>query len=211
MAITSYAELQTALDNWLNRSDLSSRTPEFISLAEAKFNRRIRNPEMLTRDDTFTVASQYETLPTGFLSAERFVLLTNPDVELNYVTPEELSEKKFVLRNTAKPIYYTVIGDSFEFLPEPADTYTASLLYYKRLDGLATTDPNWLLTNHPDIYLYGALCEAEPYMRNDERLPVWKSLLAEALQELEREGQRKKHSSTPTMRVPAIGQYGNHH
>jgi hypothetical protein len=31
MAITTYAELKTAAANWLSRSDLGSRIPEFVS------------------------------------------------------------------------------------------------------------------------------------------------------------------------------------
>lgn len=205
MAITTYAELQTAVGNWLNRSDLTSRIPEFIDIAESSFNRTIRTPDMLTEDTSFTVNSQYETVPTDFMEARRFMLQTNPDIELDYLTPEELAEKRFHLRTSAKPVYYTVIGGQFEFLPEPADTYTATLLYYARMDGLATTDPNWLLTDHPDIYLYGSLVAAEPYVMNDERLPVWRAQLDRALAELHRAGNRQHTGSTPSIKARAIG------
>ena len=43
MAITTYAELKTAIANWLNREDLTSVIPDFISLAEADFNRKLRH------------------------------------------------------------------------------------------------------------------------------------------------------------------------
>ena len=42
MAIGTYAELQTAVANWLDRDDLTDRIPEFIALAEAKMNRVLR-------------------------------------------------------------------------------------------------------------------------------------------------------------------------
>ena len=41
MAITTYSELQTAIDNWLARTDLAGRSPEFIALAEARMNREL--------------------------------------------------------------------------------------------------------------------------------------------------------------------------
>ena len=47
MAITAYAELQTATANWLDRTDLTARIPEFIELSEANFNRVIRSPDMV--------------------------------------------------------------------------------------------------------------------------------------------------------------------
>ena len=54
MAINSYSTLQTAVSNWLDRDDLSDRIPEFISLAEATFNRvlRIRAMETTLADTT---------------------------------------------------------------------------------------------------------------------------------------------------------------
>ena len=43
------------------------------------------------------------------------------------------------------------------------------------IPALATTDPNWLLTAHPDHYLFGSLVEAEMFGVNDERAPLWKA------------------------------------
>ena len=71
MAITNYGELKSAAAEWLDRSDLTSRIPEFVELAEARFDRVIRTPDMVTKDDSFTVDSQYETVPTGFLGGAR--------------------------------------------------------------------------------------------------------------------------------------------
>ena len=39
MAITTFSELKTAVANWLDRSDLTDRIPEFIALAEARHRR----------------------------------------------------------------------------------------------------------------------------------------------------------------------------
>lgn len=201
MAITSYATLQTAVANWLDRSDLTARIPEFIELFEARADRTIRHPDMLTRDDSFTVDGQYVALPTRFLSMRSFRLLSDPVVKLEYVDPEELAEKKFRIDSTGQPCFYTIVGGNFEFLPPPDGTYTASVLFYQGLAGLATTDPNWLLTSHPDIYLFGALLEAEPYLRNDERIPVWQSRLDRAIAELNLHGSRKQTGATPTMKA----------
>ncbi len=199
--ITTYAELQTEIANYLNRSDLTADIPLFIQLFESRFNRTIRHPDMLTRDDAFTVDSQYEDLPTRFLEARRFTLLTDPVVKLDFLDPEELSEKKFRLTSTGQPCFYTVIGGSFEVLPSPDSSYTASLLFYRGLEGLRTTSPNWLLTNHPDIYLYGSLVAAESFLRNDERVPLWKTFVDGALSELNKAGDRKKIGATPTMKA----------
>ena len=197
MALSTYTELQTALASWLGRTDLTSQIPDFVKIAEARFNREIRTPQMIERDEGFSVSGQYVSLPTGFLEALRLTLLTEPVTPVEYLTPEEMSVRRAGSYTTGKPRWFTVIGGSFEFLPAPDDTYTASLTYYKKLDGLATTSPNWLLTSHPDIYLFGSLVAAEAYVMNDERLPVWKAQVDEALASLRVEGSRREIGGTP--------------
>ena len=66
MAISTKAELHTAVANWLNRSDLTDRIPEFIALAEAQLNRNLRTREMLVRK-TSPLATQYVNLPPDYL------------------------------------------------------------------------------------------------------------------------------------------------
>lgn len=204
MAITSYAELQTAAANWLDRADLTSRIPEFIELAEARFNRVIRAPDMVTRNTSFTVDSQYETLPSGFLELIRFSISGAPNRHLEILTAEEMDEKREIHESSMEPRYIAVVGDSFEFLPTPDSTYTGLLSYYDAIDGLATTDPNWLLTSHPDIYLFGTLLEAAPYLKDDERVPLWESRLQKALSELHKMNDRKRFGPTPTARPRVV-------
>ena len=210
MAITTYDQLKDAVGNWLDRTDLDDRIPEFIELAEANFNRVIRQPDMITKNDSFSIAGRYTTLPTDTLEIVRIVLDLTPVVVLEYVTPEEISERRTYLTGTGKPIYFTTIGGSanqLEVLRSPDDTYTASIIYYTRIAALtdsATT--NWLLTNPPAIYLFGALVEAEPYLKNDERMPLWTSRLDKALNDLRLQGQRERHTASGLrMRSVALG------
>ena len=35
---------------------------------------------------------------------------------------------------------------------------------------------NWLLEMQPDIYLYGSLCQAAPYLGDDARIATWSAL-----------------------------------
>ena len=210
MAISTYAELQTATANWLDRTDLTARIPEFIELAEANFNRVIRQPDMVTKNDSFSIAGRYTTLPTDTLEIVRIVVDLTPVIVLEYLTPEEISERRIVMSATGKPYYFTVIGGSsnqLEVVPSPDDTYTSSIVYYTRIPALtdsATT--NWLLTAHPDIYLFGTLVEAEPYLKNDERMPMWTSRLDKALMALRLQGERELHTgSSLRMRARVLG------
>ena len=210
MAISTYAELQTATANWLDRTDLTARIPEFIELAEANFNRVVRQPDMVTKNDSFSIAGRYTTLPTDTLEIVRIVIDLTPVIVLEYLTPEEISERRIVMSATGKPYYFTVIGGSsnqLEVVPSPDDTYTSSIVYYTRIPALtdsATT--NWLLDSHPDIYLFGTLVEAEPYLKNDERMPMWTSRLDKALMALRLQGERELHTgSSLRMRARVLG------
>ena len=208
--VGTYAQLQTEIANWLDRTDLTATIPTFIELAEANFNRVIRQPDMITKDDSFSIAGRYTTLPTDTLEIDSIVLDLTPVVVLEYMTPEELSERRVSLTGGGKPYYFTTVGGStnqLEVLRSPDSTYTASIIYYTRIAALsdaATT--NWLLTSHPDIYLYGALVEAEPYLKNDDRMPMWTSRLDKALNDLRLQGQRERHTASGLrMRSVALG------
>ena len=200
MAITTYAQLQTATANWLDRTDLTSRIPEFIELAEANFNRVIRQPDMVAKDDSFSIASRYTTLPTNTLEIVRIVVDLTPVIVLEYMTPEEISERRIVMSATGKPYYFTTVGgatNQLEVLPSPDSTYTSSIVYYTRIAALSdSATSNWLLAAHPDIYLFGTLVEAEPYLKNDERMPMWTSRLDKALNALGLQGQRERHTAS---------------
>ena len=210
MAITTYAELQTATANWLDRTDLTARIPEFIELSEANFNRVIRQPDMVTKDDSFSIASRYTTLPSDPLEIVRIVLDLTPVIVLEYMTPEEISERRVSMSATGKPYYFTVIGGStnqLEVMPSPDSTYTSSIVYYTRIAALTdAATSNWLLAAHPDIYLFGTLVEAEPYLKNDERMPMWTTRLDKALMALRLQGDRELHTgSSLRMRSRVLG------
>jgi hypothetical protein len=210
MAITTYAQLKTATANWLDRTDLTDRIPEFIELAEANFNRVIRQPDMITKNDSYSIAGQYTTLPTDTLEIIRIVVDADPVITLEYLTPEELSERRATLSGTGKPYFFTIIGGSsnqLEVLRSPDQTYTSSIVYYTRIAALVNdSDTNWLLTDHPDIYLFGTLVEAEPYLKNDERVALWSTRLNTALSALRLQGERELYSGASLqMRARVLG------
>lgn len=178
MAIGTYSELQSAVSNWLDRSDLTSRVPEFITLAEDTINKRLRIRAMEQRV-TASVSSEYVSLPTGFLEMRNFQLNTSPKQTLRFVTPEYI-DTFWTGSTTNKPIVYTFIGGEIQLAPVPGGTYTAEMDFYEKWD-IATDATNWLLSNAPSVYLYGSLLQAEPFLKNDKRIPVWEQRFEKAL------------------------------
>lgn len=197
MAISTYNELLAAVENHLDRSDLDDRIPEFISLAEAKIARKLRIREMETEADVTTVAgTRTAALPTGFREVRRLYLNASPVQHLEYISPQDYW-RRFVSTQSGRPACFTVEGANFLFGPIPDAVYTAKCLYYKALDAVSSS-AHAVFTANPDLYLYGALTAAEPYIKNDKRLGVWKSLFDEIIFDLE--AQTKKHQGPMRVR-----------
>lgn len=188
MALTTYDELKTSLADWLNRSDLTSVIPDFIRLAEAQMERQLRTRQMIVRATaSFAAGAEYGTVPDDFLEAKAVKLDTNPVTSLTFQTIDALDQlSNTTYLSSGKPLYFTVVGNQFRLLPIPDGAYTADLVYYAKLTKLSSTvATNWLLTQAPDVYLYGSLLQAAPYLQDDARISVWSSLYMAGLDQLQ--------------------------
>ena len=196
MAISTYAELQSAVADFLNRDDLTAVIPTFISLAEAELNRKFRAAEMVTRA-TLTVNSEYLSKPADWKETIRYQLNTNPITVLEFVSPEEALIQKTKYSAPGQPLFFANIGTQYQHVPAPDTSYTAELTYYAKLPSLSDSNTtNWLLTNNPDIYLYATLIQSAPYIKEDERLPVWAQIFDRLAADFEVAQERAKTGSS---------------
>lgn len=181
----TYSELKSAIADFLNRQDLTSVIPTFIQLCEADLNRSVRHRLMLTRA-TATLDTPFTALPNDFLEAKNVQLNSEPVTSLQYVTMEHADLLRAGLYQTsAKPKYYTLVGNTLEAVPNPDNEYTIELVYYKQIPALSDSNTsNWLLASYPDVYLYGALMQAAPYLKDDERIAVWGPLYRQFISDL---------------------------
>jgi hypothetical protein len=197
MAISTYSELQTAVANWLDRDDLTARIPEFIALAEARFNRVLRLRSMEAKYTANTVASQRNlALPAGYIQMRNFQVNTSPLTTLSYVTPE-IYDRLWGGSTGGTPKFYTILANEVSFGPIPGSVMEVEMLFYKKFDNLSvTTTTNTLLTDSPDIYLYGSMLEAEPFIMNDERVPLWAAALDRAVSDMQEQDNKDRHSGS---------------
>ena len=208
MAINSFTTLKSAISNWLDRDDLSDQLPDFISLNEALFNRvlRIRPMETIVTDATVSGTKAYD-LPTGYVQMREIHLDTTPVTSLQYISPEMLY-RVWAGSSSGKPDSYSIIGDKIYFGPTPDSAYNYTMTYYKTFDALSdsnTTD--WVILNAPDVYLYGALLQAEPFLQNDQRIPVWERGLRQALSDLQSQDDKDRHSGSQLRVMNTSGYY----
>ena len=207
MALNNYANLKTAIANFLARDDLTSEIDDFIDLTEADFNRRLRIRAMETVDSAFTIDSETETIPTGFLQVRSFILTsTSPDRALVLMSPfHQANTQGF--NNVGNPQAYSVEGTNFRFSPVPSSAVTARLSFYKAFDSISsTTTTNHILTTHPDVYLYGALYFASTFIRGMDQGTViqFKTQYEAALKQVEDADDLDKYNGTPLVQRSGI-------
>jgi hypothetical protein len=214
MAIGTYDELQAAVANWLARNDLTDRIPEFIVLAEAKFNRELRCIQMERRStasvDLSSDEPEFITLPSNFQTMRRIRLSSvSGKPRLEFMSGAQADEFRYGIGNTAaQPRYFTMLGDEIELLPTPDLAYTVEMTYRSYLTPLSDAAPtNWLLTLAPDAYLYGALMESAPYMKEDARINTWSAGLGFAMDGLNNLSMEQANGSGPlVMRITGNAQ-----
>lgn len=203
MAITTYAELQSSIASWLNRegdTSLVAVIPDFIALAEAQIARDVRHWRQEKRVTT-SVNEQYENLPLDWLEMIQIQLTSGG--RLQVISADELQNRKESSLAARKPRYYRLTSDQIEFYPAPDSSYEVAMQYYARVPALTDTDTyNWVLTEYPDIYLYGALIHAAPYLIDDTRLNVWASLYQSAVDALNQDNEKSRVSGPLRMGTP---------
>lgn len=226
MAIAQYSDLNGAVSNWLyGRTDLTARVPEFIALAEAKFNRKLFCRQMEARSkvtlDTTLVDPEMVALPWDFQTMRRVrvlnaftptggVAVSKP--RLHFASGAQMDDLRDAHSTADVPNWFTIFGSELEVLPSPNANYLIEMVYRQNIPALNTTPTingilqplittNWLLTFAPDAYLYGTLMEAAPYLRDDDRISVWKAGVDGVIAELNALSQEATFNAGPlTMR-----------
>lgn len=169
----TYSSLQSKIADWLHRTDLTSAIPDFIAIAEARMNGELMARDMeSTSTLSVTSASAYVATPSDMLEVYRMQLSSSPYTTLQYMSPDKLAIK--YAGQSGPPERFTVVGGNFQFGPTPDGTYSVDIAYRGKLAPLSTvTTTNWLLQKWPYAYLYASLCASAPYLRDDNRVPMW--------------------------------------
>lgn len=180
MALATYSDLKSAIADWVERGDLTARIPDFISLAEAKLTRALDARTMETDVSlTATPGSRFIPLPANYRGWLGFWYVTSAgrSPDLDFVAPENMETSTVA----GLPRFWTVDGSQVAF-ERPCDSAYSFVIRIMGPLGLSDAAPtNMILTNHPDVYLYGALCEVAPYLRDAELQTLFETKFASAL------------------------------
>ena len=203
MALSNYTELKASVADWLNRSDLTDQIVDFIRLAEAELNRR---PEVVEQKfTTITLDGDPEALPSDCDEVESlFWNESEAHGAIELVSPELLARRQAEYNATGRPRFAAITdnGTKLRLAPVPEQAYTAIIQYRTFLTPLvsASQGVNWFLQKHPDVYLFGALAQSEPFLKNDERVATWERKYEKALGQIALKNERRKYANTPIVR-----------
>lgn len=194
MSLSTFDELKADIADFLNRDDLDTVIPKFIKLAEADMNRKLRHWRMERRSNA-TVDSRHTALPQDFIDAVRLQITSPGGVQrLELISNSELMDKRAVSDIAGKPRFYVINDGAIEMYPTPDQDYTLEIVYISSLPDLETNSTNWLLTYHPDCYLYGALLHSAPYLQEDPRTQTWAALYKNTVDGINLEDDKAKTS-----------------
>ena len=173
LAFDSYQALQTAIADWLDRSDLTGAAPSMIALAEARIAREITSVA-LEKSADLTAVDGVVTLPDdfGFAVAVRY--------NNRRTLPQTTVADALLISNAVEPHAFTQEVGALRLWPTCDATVT--LIYRPRLVNLSEANPtNDMLRLHPDLYFFGAMLFAEGYVANDSRAAGFAQLFEAAL------------------------------
>lgn len=189
--IQTYDDLKAAVGRWLHRNDLGTPAEDFITLFETRANRNLRVRQMETTQSQ-TVTTQSVALPADWLE-----LIGKPT--LGGKPQDFITRDQFKLLDGTVPVfesgYFSIFGATLRLNVDVSAGVTLAYDYYAEIPALSdTVQTNWLILAAPDVYLYGSLLEAAPYLNNDPRIVTWQGLLTAGLDALQTTGDKAKWS-----------------
>ena len=144
--ISTYAELQTEVNRWSHRSDMTARVPDFIALAEARMNDALILKDMEVEETlSSAIGANYVALPTGYVSPKKLWIII--DGERKEMWPVAVTALEYDTDNTI-PSKWAVDGANLRF-DVPADkVYSMPFRFVKKSnlsDSVTTLPPSWTI------------------------------------------------------------------
>lgn len=212
----NYTSLKASISDWIARTDLADATlDDFIDLAEARINRKLRVRAMEATYFRELDGDASAAVPEDWLQwRDAFLYQGTPDTEdtfnelanaitfpLNTATVGGAAES--FSRSAADGGSVTRIGSRFYVSGKPEGTYTLGGIYYAAfpaLTSLATT--NWLTDNAPDLLLAACMSEAAAYVKSERQMAYWTARYSSLIDELQDQDTREMWAGEPMVMRP---------
>jgi hypothetical protein len=178
-AVMTYDTLVENIQSYLERTDDATleKIPTFIMLAEQVIASQIKFLGNLTVNTSTMVQGEativkparwHKTVSVNItVDGQRRPVLLRRYEYLRQYWPDPAEEDT--------PLYYTDYDYTHWLVaPTPDAAYNFEVLYYERVQPLdSSNQTNWFTVYAPQALLYGSLLQAMPFLKNDERIPMW--------------------------------------
>jgi len=195
MALSTFSELKTSVANYLNRDDLTSVIPDFITLTENRINRELRSRANVSRVITTTTSgTDLYDFPADLieLRSVSYVSGSNKNA-LSYMTPESGTREYGTTANGA-PRAYSSLGKVIKLIPTPDAEYTIELIYYNQLASLSDSrTTNNILTEFPSLYLYGACLEGAIFLNDSDEITRFDAIFNRTLVSIQESEEKARY------------------
>ena len=198
---TTWTELKAELAVWMIRDDLTSIIPNAIGYAEAGFQKTVFSPE---REEQATIAftSEVANLPADFWGVRTAYWNGTSKVRLQQVTVSKLRED-YPTTATGTPVAFAIEGETMLLGPPPSSG-DVELTYWETIPVLSGSNAtNWLLTDHPELYVAASLAYLFRYTRHFDEAANWANATAAMIEQVNRSGRRRMTNSGPIAASPS--------
>ncbi len=199
----TYTGLLASLADWSDRSDMSAVFPDCVALFEANANTEGAIRTQFNRIETTQVtgiAQNYISTPSDFLAVDSAIIVKSGGQYESLTSFGSASAMYTAYPNSAlapsQPKGFINLASKLELGPVPDAVYSIRLYYYQKIPALVTNSSNWLLTNFPQIYLFGSLVASESYLGTDQAISKWGNLYDNAIQKLQGSVDRNKYGGS---------------
>jgi hypothetical protein len=177
----TYSSLVADISSYLERTDAATlqKIPTFIMLAEQQIALEIKFLGNLTVQENNMIANQpvIDKPARWRKTVSMNITVAGKRQPVLLRKPEYLREYWPDPTQTGIPAYYADYDYTHWLVaPTPSTDYSFEVLYYERVQPLdSTNQTNWFTIYAPQAMLYGSLLQAMPFLKNDDRIPLWKA------------------------------------
>lgn len=192
----TFAELKTAIADWMNRDDMAGIDAELVASAERRLTRDLfaGDREAVA---TLTATTGTVALPADFDGARTIWLDTTPRIVLEQMTLGQL-QYRYPTAETGRPLHFAIMGSTLYLGPAPSASTAIKLAYWQGIPALSDANTtNWLLADHPDVYRSACLVEACLYFHDTPRAQQWEGVTQGKIASIAAMMRRKQYGSAP--------------
>ena len=201
MALSTYADLKTALSTWTRRADMTTYADDLITVAEGRIFKEVRCREMESALSV-AISAGVAAVPTDYAELKFAYIDGTPIKNLERKDPSWIYLEYPQRSAQGKPGFIARDVDSFIFGPYPDSGYTIKGTYYKKLTAVSSS-VNSLFTNQPDLYLAAVLAEGFDFLRNDKKKADWEEKYQAIKSSISTQYKAEKVSGGPLTMVAA--------